>query len=210
MKILFVFIFATLLAFSSDSKYRLEQGVPAPAEAPASLREAITSPGVKVLTAAGETYMEFWFNAKPMSAAAKEETGATLDRVQHGAFAGVVRVGKNVNDRRGDRIPAGLYVLRLSFHPVDGAHQGVATQRDFLILTKVASDTSAAATPAFTELMQLAKEASGTNHPLSLSCWKQDQEFSPGLHAAGENDTVLQVNVGGVQLAIIIAGRHEG
>jgi hypothetical protein len=100
-------------------------------------------------------------------------------------------------------------VMRLSFHPVDGAHQGVATQRDFLILTPL-SDSDAAAVPDFAALMQLAKKASGTNHPLSMSCWKQDQDFSPGLHTAGENDTVLHARVGGVQLAIIIAGRHEG
>jgi hypothetical protein len=165
---------------------------------------------MKIVTASGEPYLEFWFVEKALPASSKEESGATLTGVQHGAFIGLVRVGKNVNDRRGDRIRPGVYALRLSFHPVDGAHQGVATQRDFLVLTPAATDSDPAASPAFADLMKLAKAASGANHPLSLSCWKQDQDFSPGLGSAGENDTVLQVRIGGTAVVIIIAGRYEG
>jgi hypothetical protein len=196
-------------AESSGLKYRLDKGDAVPADAPASLRSAVSGVGVKVLNASGETSLEFWFATQPLPMVDKGEEGATLNQVRHGALIGLVRVGKNVNDRRGDRIAAGLYAMRLSFHPVDGAHQGIAPQRDFLVLTKPESDSDASATPAFGELMQLAKQGTGMGHPLSFSCWSQDQEFAPGLHAAGENDTVLHVVVGKTQFAIIVAGRYE-
>jgi hypothetical protein len=211
-KLLSLFLVAAMCpaAESSGLKYRLDKGEAPPADAPVSLRSAVSPEAIKVLNVANETSLEFWFVAKPFSIVDKAEEGATLSRVQHGALVGLVRVGKNVNDRRGDRIPAGLYVMRLSFHPVDGAHQGIAPQRDFLVLTKPESDSDASANPSFGELMQLAKQGTGTSHPLSFSCWNQDQEFSPGLHAAGESDTVLHVMVGTMRFAIIVAGRYEG
>jgi hypothetical protein len=59
-------------------------------------------------------------------------------------------------------------------------------------------------------LMKMARETSGRNHPMSLSCWKQDTDFQPGVSKSGESDYVLQVKVGDLPLAIIVAGKHEG
>lgn len=204
-----ILLLAAIASASPGSKYKLESGGPAPDTAPAALRAAVHATSSRIVDAQGQPYLEFWFTKGPLPASTAPEDSATLSSIRHGAFLGILQVGKNVSDRRGDRIAPGAYALRLSFHPVDGAHQGIAPQRDFLILTALAASPDPAATPGFPELMKLAQKASGTNHPWSLSCWKQDTEFQPGLAAHGENDHVLQVRIGQTPVAVIVAGKAE-
>ena len=64
------------------------------------------------------------------------------------------------------------------------------------------------ATPGFVALMKMAREASGRNHPMAFSCWKQDTDFAPGLSKAGETDVVLQIKAGG-KLHAITFGHPE-
>ena len=65
------------------------------------------------------------------------------------SLLGVVRYPERFRDRRGQTIKPGVYTMRYSFYPMNGNHQGVALQRDFAILSPAASDTDAAAKPAF-------------------------------------------------------------
>jgi hypothetical protein len=99
--------------------------------------------------------------------------------------------------------------LRLSYHPVNGDHQGVAPQRDFLVLTPAAIDTDPAAMPDFETLMNWSKKASGTPHPAVLSMWKVDDGFAAGFSKMGE-DWVLQTKVAETPIAIILIGKAEG
>lgn len=206
------FLIAAVCLFSAppDPKYKIKDGDAPPAEVNQAIRALLTEKSLRIETASAQLYLEFWFvKAPPAESASPAESGATL-ALPHGTLLGVVRVDKNVNDRRGDRIAAGLYQLRLSFHPVDGAHQGISPQRDFLILTKLSPDSDASAKPSFADLMQQAKQASGSSHPFSFSCWKQDQEFSPGLRVEGEADTALHVRIGSLPVVVVIAGAHVG
>jgi hypothetical protein len=200
-----------LLSLPLLAQYQGKPAAAPPESLNAATRALLSDSGMQVVNAKGETAMQFWFRKEAPEKAPQGESNATLSDYAHGVFLGVVQVtGEQISDRRGDRIAPGLYMLRLSFHPEDGAHQGVATQRDFLILTKADTDTDPAATPAFMPLMKMAQAASGTNHPLSLSCWQQDNEFTAGLAKHGESDFVLQTKVGDLPLAIIVIGRHEG
>jgi len=205
------FIAFLLLSLPLLSQYQGKPAATPPESLNAATRALLSDTGVQVVNAKGETAMQFWFRKEAPAKAPHNESNATLSDYAHGTFLGVVQVtAEQISDRRGDRIAPGLYMLRLSFHPEDGAHQGVATQRDFLILTKADQDTDPAATPGFVPLMKMAQAASGTNHPLSLSCWQQDNEFTAGLSKHGESDYVLQTKVGDLPLAIIVIGRHEG
>jgi hypothetical protein len=120
---------------------------------------------------------------------------------------GVVRFPAKYMDRRGQSIQPGVYTMRFSFYPENGDHQGAAPQRDFLVLSRVAEDKDANATPTFEALMEMSRKASGTPHPLVLSMWKQDPAaFKPGVAAEGESDQVLQLKIGSTPISVIVAG----
>ena len=86
--------------------------------------------------------------------------------------------------------------------PINGDHQGVAPQRDFMVLTRIADDTDPNATPDFNTLMASSRKASGTPHPLVLSIWKADDP-KPDFSQQGD-DWVLTHNAGDTALSIIL------
>jgi hypothetical protein len=112
-------------------------------------------------------------------------------------------------DRRGQVIKAGVYTLRYSDFPVDGAHQGVAPQRDFALLTPLAADPDPNAAPAFEALVKISRGASGTSHPAVLSLETPADAKFPAMTKEGDHDWVLNVKVGELPLAIIVAGKVE-
>jgi hypothetical protein len=151
--------------------------------------------------------MELWLrNAMPTG----QPNGAqnvTMPEVPHGALMGVVRFPEKGSDRRGQGIKPGVYTMRFSFYPENGDHQGAAPQRDFFVLSPADIDKDANATPAFEQLIEMSRKASGTPHPLVLSVWKQEASaFKPGVAQEGEGDQVLQTKIGNTPIAIIVAG----
>jgi hypothetical protein len=188
-------------------QYKMQAAGAPPAEA-AAVKAALAADGARITTAAGEPHIDVWLTTRALPPSTTPEENATLGAVKHGAFLGVARVGAKAQDRRGDPMPPGVYVMRLSFYPQDGAHTGVAPQRDFVILTRVADDTDVNATPKFEDLMNMARKASGTAHPLSLSCWKAEAGESAGFAAEG-SDYVLRAKIGDTLVAIIVAGKSD-
>jgi hypothetical protein len=117
----------------------------------------------------------------------------------------VIRFNAAGSDRRGQRIQPGVYTLRYGIMPMNGAHQGAAPQRDFLLLTPAAEDGNLNSTPNFDTLVAMSRKASHTAHPAVLSFWKADTD-SPGFSQQGDSDWVLQSNVGDTPVAIIVVG----
>ncbi len=198
---------ATAVAWAGDGAYKAEPAGPLP-ESAAALKAVLDPQGVRILDPAGKVYCEIWLRAAQPPDAKSTEQNITLPELPHGAFIGVISYPQVTSDRRGQEIKAGVYTLRYSQFPITGDHQGIAPQRDFLILGSVATDKDPAATPDFKTLMSWAAQASGTNHPMSLSVWKADQP-QPGLAKEGEHDWVLQRTIGKLPLAIILVGRAE-
>lgn len=200
---------ALLAAGALFGQYKMETAAAPPADLAAPLASLLSKEGVKI-TSNGQVYCELWLRSGDPAAGKITEEGATVTTAAHGALFGVIKFPANVQDRRGQAVKAGVYTLRLSFHPVNGDHQGVAPQRDFLLLTPIAADADPAATPDFETLMGWSRKASGTPHPAVLSLWKVDNDFRPGFAKMGENDWVLQTKIGGLQVAIILVGKAEG
>ena len=92
---------------------------------------------------------------------------------------------------------------------MNGNHQGVAPQRDFLVLVPAALDKTADVIADFDALMELSRKASGTPHPAVLSFWKADADQKPGLEKQGEKDWVLTVKLGDTAVSIILIGKVE-
>lgn len=197
---------AALAAAAQD--YKLEPGGAAPAETGA-FKSALEAQSSKIVDTSGKPYAEVWLRAAQPPAAKTTEDNVTLGELVHGSFVGVIYFpAAGASDRRGQSIKPGYYSMRYSLFPISGDHQGVAPQRDFFILVRVADDGDINSTPKFAELMDLARKASGTGHPLVLSAWKPDT-FAAGLTKEGDHDWVLQKKMGNLPVALIVSGRGE-
>jgi hypothetical protein len=200
---------AFLAAFSIHAQdYKLETISTPPPGLPAAYAGVIQSAGYRVVGPGG-AWCEVWFrNAIPVGA--KPGDSAVSFGIAQGTLLGILRFPGQGADRRGQVIPAGVYTLRYSDHPVDGAHQGVAPQRDFALLTPVAGDADPNATPNFDALVGMSAKASGTPHPAVLSIETPMDAKFPSVTKEGDHDWVLNVKVGDLQISVIVAGKYEG
>lgn len=174
-----------------------------PSDVPAQYTALLQADGTKVAGPNG-TWLEMWLVKAAPHGTNSEEQNVTLPNVPHGSLLGIVQFPSGGKDRRGQIIKPGVYTLRYSMFPISGDHQGVAPQRDFLILSRIQDDADPKATPAFNPLMDLSRKASGTQHPLVMSIWKADDQ-NQNLTEQGE-DWVLQRKAGDLNLAIVIVG----
>ena len=81
----------------------------------------------------------------PRTGAAPEQVagGLTYREIQPTTVVGAVRFPQAWSDYRKQKIPAGVYTLRLAVQPENGDHMGTAPYNDFLLLSPAAKDTSA-------------------------------------------------------------------
>lgn len=204
-KLAFVFALAAACAFG---QYKLEPAGAPPSEASQAIRDALQKDGAKI-TGPNGAVCEIWLRTSAPSAANSEQN-VSFSKLPHGTLLGVIHFPTKGTDRRGQTIQPGVYTLRLSFYPVDGAHQGVAPSRDFLLMSPASSDTDLNATPKYEALIDMSRKASGTRHPAVLNTWKPDSaEAAPALKQEGE-DWVLYSTVGDRPIAIIVVGTYQG
>ena len=203
----FPLILTAFSAFAQD--YKLEPVANAAPGLPAAYAAVIQPQGYRVIGAAGP-WCEVWF-AKSIPAGAKPGDDAISFGIAQGTVLGIFRFPGKGADRRGQVIPAGVYTMRYSNFPVDGAHSGVAPQRDFALLTPLASDPDPAAKPAFDELVKMSGKASGTPHPAVFSLETPPSgATAPGVAKEGEHDWTLTVKVGGLTFSVIVVGKADG
>lgn len=200
----------TLLAGLLFATFAIADFKTAPAGAPpaeaAAVSAALNKEGIQVLKDDASVLCEMWFvSAEPQGGT--PEQNSTWASVPRGALLGVARFPARFNDRRGQTIKPGVYTMRYGLFPMNGDHQGVEPQRDFLILSPAGIDSDPAAKPAFDVLMNMSRKASGTPHPLVLSFWKEDQPVTAGIEALGEEDQVLHTKLGNTMLSIIVVGK---
>jgi hypothetical protein len=92
--------------------------------------------------------------------------------------------------------------------PQDGDHLGVSPNVDFAVMVPAAADTDPAATPKFSELMNMSRKASGTPHPAVLSLSAPSQaSAAPAIAKEGEHDWVVSSKIGDLALAITVVGQ---
>src|SRR4029077_10403762 len=109
-----------LTAFSAFAQdYKLEPIATAAPALPAPYAAAIQTQGYRVTGPAGP-WCEVWL-AKSIPVGAKPADDAISLGIGQGTLIGVLRFPGKGADRRGQVIPAGVYPLRYSNFPVDGA-----------------------------------------------------------------------------------------
>ena len=192
------------------AQYKAEPAGPAPVELAASASGMLQKEGIKITGAGGKLVCEIWLGSAMPAGAKVAEDNTSIPTVPHGSLMAAIRFPEKHADRRGQGIKAGAYTMRYSNFPQNGDHQGVAPQRDFLILSQAAEDKDGAVNPAFDALMTMSRKASGTPHPLVFSMWKDEADAKPGFEKQGDNDWVLHTKIGDVRVAIILIGKAEG
>jgi hypothetical protein len=191
------------------AQYKSEPAGPPPPDLTATIGQALQTPGTRILNASGAAFCEVWFRSEAPAAAKSSEADVTLPTIPTGALLGAIRFPGAGADRRGQSIKAGVYTLRYALQPVTGDHVGASPQRDFLVLIPAAEDLDLNATPAFDALMNMSRRASGTPHPAVLSIWSSTADKFPSFGKEGERDWVLNIKIGDLPLAIILAGKAE-
>jgi hypothetical protein len=198
-------LFSASLAFA---QYKMEPTGAPPSDLAPAFAAALEQQGFKISGPGGSVYCEVWFRAQ-LPSGPKSTDGAVTMSIPQGALLGVIRFAGPAQDRRGQSLKAGTYTMRYSQYPVNGDHQGVAPQRDFALLVRIADDADPSATPAFDALVALSAKASGTPHPAVLSIWSSASDKFPNFSKQGDHDWVLDAKVGGVPVSIILAGKVE-
>src|SRR5262249_38487571 len=158
-----LFIVLIMAAGAAFAQYKLEPAGPPPSDLPASIGGMLQKDGAEVSAGSG-AFCEIWFRTAAPSGPKSSEDGVTFPTIPHGALLGALRFVGRGSDRRGQNIKPGVYTLRYSLQPVNGDHQGVAPQRDFMVMIPAADDTDARSTPGFDDLMKMSRKASGTPH----------------------------------------------
>ncbi len=193
-----------LTAAAAMAQYKAEPAGAPPSGVSAGIQAALQKDGTKV-TGPDGTVCEIWLVSTAPKGPPSGEQNVTLPNIPHGSLLGVIRFPSAGKDRRGQLIKPGVYTLRYSMFPISGDHQGVAPQRDFMLLQTAASDTDAKATPDFKTLTTASEAALGTKHPGVMSIWKAD-DMNQNFTEQGESDWVLQRKMGDVNLAIVVVG----
>jgi len=203
-----LFLLLPLLATAWAQDYKLETISTAPSGLPAAYDSVIQTQGYRV-TGPNGPWCEIWFrNSIPTGA--KPADDSIVFPIPQGTLVGILRFPSEGSDRRGQTIKAGIYTMRYSDFPVDGSHQGVAPQRDFLLLTPIANDPDPSATPGFDQLVKMSTKASGTPHPAVFSIEIPSASKFPSITAEGDTpDQVLNVKIGSLQLAMIVVGKVQ-
>ena len=206
LKPLIIIIMAAGAAFP---QYKVEPAGPPPSDLAGPISATLQKEGAKIVAGNGTAFGEVWFRSKLPSGPKTTEEGVTLPTIPQGALLGVLRFPGRGSDRRGQTLKPGVYTLRYSLQPVNGDHQGVAPQRDFLVIIPAADDTNPDATPAFDDLMKMSRKASGTPHPAILSMSASSNTTFPEIKKEGDADWVLHAKIGDTPVAVIVVGKAE-
>jgi len=204
-RLLLAFAACGALAFA---QYKVEATGEAPSEVAAPIKELLAPAGHKVMTGDGKVWCEVWFVKAAPKGPDSTETDLMWKTVPPGSVIGAIRWHEGGYDRRGQVLKPGVYTLRFSMFPLNGDHQGVAPNRDFLVMTPAADDQSAAEVPKFDELMKMSRKASGTPHPAVLAMYVVESDFQPGLQNVGE-DWNLFAKVGETPIGLTVVGKSE-
>jgi hypothetical protein len=202
-----VFCSLLFLAITASAQYKAQPAGDPPSEVAPAILATLNKAGTKIVADNGSVYAEIWLRSAKPPGPGSGESNITLPMIPAGALLGVLRFPGKGSDRRGQTVAAGVYTLRYGNYPMNGDHQGVAPQRDFLVLSPAALDKSADAVADFDTLINMSRKASGAPHPAVLSFWKSDGDAKPGLEKQGESDWVLQTKLGDIPVSIIVAGK---
>jgi len=136
-------LLVTLPLLAADKDYSIKtEKTPAPNDVQEPIRKLLGDRCIRLTSAKGDLLAELWL-CKDVAAKATDaqiKNGLTYREVPESTVFGVIRFPKQITDYRKQKIPAGVYTLRLAIQPMDGDHMGTAPYSEFLLMSPVAED----------------------------------------------------------------------
>jgi hypothetical protein len=130
--------------YAADNPYTIKTAdkTPAPKEVQEPIRKLLGERCIQMLDAKGDVLAELWFRKDVPAKAtdAQVKNGLTYREIPETTLFGVIRFPKQTTDYRKQKIPAGVYTLRLANQPMDGDHMGTAPFSEFLLMSPAAED----------------------------------------------------------------------
>jgi hypothetical protein len=178
---------------------------PVPDEIAAPVKAALSPGGATAKLS--DTSVDFWW-VKALDAKGKDWSG-----VPEGTLVGAMKLSAALKDIRGRTIKPGTYLLRYGAQPQNGDHLGVSPHREFLLITPVAEDTTAASL-GHEPAVELGAKTTGIAHPAVLSLDPPVASEAPLTVVqtdAGHTAVVFEVPTAGAALrfGLILVGRIE-
>jgi len=159
---------------------------------PDTVKRVLAVQGYRVTLEDGST-ANLW-PAAQIQTTSKAREDATY-RLAPSTFVGVIVLGKNTRDCRGNVVPAGAYNLRYELQPNDGAHLGVTPTPDFLLLVPTAADANPGQTYSFEQLVDLSRKVTDKNHPSPMNLVPAEGMQFPSIIIDAEEHTILYIKV---------------
>ena len=161
-----VFVYALVVATADAQSLVAAKGSDAaPAELTAAIAAAL-APG-SVTVKSGDVQLDLWW-VKAIALTKAPEGAPAWGDVGDGTLVGAIRVGAQWSDVRGYVVRPGVYTLRYARQPANGDHLGVSPNREFLLMSPAAVDT----TPdpvGYKGAVDLSKQTVRRAHPSALS-----------------------------------------
>jgi hypothetical protein len=138
------FLLAAVPLRAADNPYSVkvvEKSEP-PMEVKEPIRKLLSDRSVQLLDAKGGVLAEVWF-CKTINAKATDnqiKNGLTYREIPESTIFGAIKFPKQFSDYRKQKIPAGVYTLRLGYQLMDGDHMGTAPYSEFCLLCPAADD----------------------------------------------------------------------
>src|SRR5262249_38308058 len=112
-----------LTALAATAQFKAQPTGQPPQEVAPAILAMMNETGTAIAGPNG-VFVEIWLRKDAPNGPPSTEQGVTLTTFPIGSILGVLRFPGKGADRRGQPIPAGVYVLRYGNHPVNGDHQG--------------------------------------------------------------------------------------
>jgi hypothetical protein len=188
-------LFSPALAIAADYAIKVEKAAP-----PKQAAEAISKemgPSSIQLSRDGEAVCNVWFCKEVASIAtpAQAKNGLTYRELKEGTLVGLIEIVKGgFTDYRKQKIPEGVYTMRLGFQPMDGDHMGTAPYNEFLLLAPADEDKKADAIDNTKALMELSGKTTKTGHPAVLLLFPAKPAATPELAKKKDLDNHWVIN----------------
>jgi hypothetical protein len=191
-----LFVAAALPLRAADNAYSIkvvDKSEP-PKEIKEPIRQLLGDRCVQLYDAKNELLAEVWFcKAIPAKATdAQVKNGLTYREIPESTVFGAIRFPKQAIDYRKQKVPAGVYTLRLGYQLMDGDHMGTAPYTEFCLLCPAADDKKADNMEAKALHELSAKSTNG--HPGVMLLFPGDKDAdAPKLANKGDGHWVLML-----------------
>jgi hypothetical protein len=186
------FVSVSVCAAADKYTAKVQDGAAPPKEVADPVRKLLTEKSIQVADEKGEVLAEVWLRKELPAKATPEQVknGLTYRQLPETTLIGVLQLHKQLTDYRKQKVPAGVYTLRLAYQPMDGDHMGTAPHGEFCLVSPAADDKNPG--PLVPKLLhETSAKATGAHPGVFLLFPGRDAGDAPKIVNKGDGHFVL-------------------